>query len=119
MHGVVAGGKGGVRSSTRGLLEASWGPHCWLLEPSGNGPWGSQGPLGSSNVTWGPSWTVIVPSCAVVGGPLGAILGLLRAILGLLRAILGSSCGLLGPSSGPLGTVVGIRGSLWKLFGAV
>ena len=75
-------------------LEASRGPHEWLLEPSGGGLWGSRGRLVAS-------WELL--------GDLGAVLGCHGAVLGHswrrlvillepLEVILRSSWALLGAS---------------------
>ena len=67
-------------------LEASWGPHEWLLELSGNGLFGSRGRLGAS-------WGRLVASWGLLGD-LGTVLGCHGTVLGRGWRRLGA---LLGP----------------------
>ena len=89
-------------------LEASWGPHEWLLEPSGGvlGPLGGiLGPRGGSGVTWGSFWSRLK---AVLGFS-WALLGSSWGHLGVSWGLLGPSWGRLEPSWGHLGAIFGTR----------
>ena len=102
-------------------LEASWGPHEWLLEPSRGGLWGSRGHLGASWGCLGTSWELLGDLGAVLSCH-GAVLGRgwrhLGTLLGPLGAILRPSWALLGAFLGPLGSRVRHLGALSEPIGA-
>ena len=110
---ISEGARASAASPYERPLEASRGPHDWLLEPLESGLWGFRGHLEVS-------WELLDELGAILGSH-GAVLGRgwgrLGALLGRLQAILGPSWALLGTSRGPLVTLVRLLGTLSEPLG--